>query len=86
MFHFGIPLLLLVFLWFCQTQTITIECLFIGRPLFLSFFQLCKYNSLRAGGPSFPMDMTWGRLILLSLSKKRPKNTFQAQVVQTTGD
>ena len=33
------------------------------------------------------MDMTWERLILLySLSKKRPKNTFQAQLVPTTGD
>ena len=32
------------------------------------------------------MDMTWGRLILLSLGKMRPKNTFQAQVVPTTGD
>ena len=31
------------------------------------------------------IDMTWGRLILLSLGKKRPKNAFQAQV-PTIGD
>ena len=30
------------------------------------------------------MDMTWKHLILLSLSKKRPKNIFQAQVVPAT--
>ena len=30
--------------------------------------------------------MTWGRLILLSIRRKRPKNTFQIQVVPTTGD
>ena len=36
-----------------------------------------------AVGLNFTMDMTWGRLILLSRSKKRPKNTFQAQVVPT---
>ena len=32
------------------------------------------------------MDMTWGCLILLSLSKKRRKNTFHAQLVTTYGD
>ena len=31
---------------------------------------------LSAVGPDFPMDMTWERLILLSLIKKRPKNIF----------
>ena len=33
----------------------------------------------------FIIDMTWGCLILPSLSKKRPKNTFQTQVVPTIG-
>ena len=28
-------------------------------------------------GLNFTIDMTWGRLILLSLSKKRPKNQYQ---------
>ena len=31
---------------------------------------------MSAVGPDFPMDMTWERLILLSLIKKRPKNIF----------
>ena len=39
-----------------------------------------------AAGQNFSLDMTWERLILLCLSKKRPKNTFQAQVVSTTGN
>ena len=33
-------------------------------------------QKLSALGPNFPMNMTWGRLILLSLSKKRPKSWF----------
>ena len=43
-------------------------------------------QKLSALGPNYPMNMTWGRLILLSLSKKQPKNTSQAQVVPITGD
>ena len=31
---------------------------------------------LSAVGPNFPMNLTWERLILLSLSKKWPKNIF----------
>ena len=36
---------------------------------------------LSAVGLNFTMEMTWGRLFLLSLSIERPKNTFPAQVV-----
>ena len=43
-------------------------------------------SKLSAVGLNFTMDMTWGRLILLSRIKKRPKNTFQAQVMPETGD
>ena len=31
-------------------------------------------------GLNVTIDMTWGRLILLSFSKKRAKNVFQAKV------
>ena len=31
---------------------------------------------MSAVGPNFPINMTWEHLILLSLSKKRPKNIF----------
>ena len=41
---------------------------------------------MSAVGLSFTMDLTLERLIQLNLSKKRSKNTFQAQVVPTTGD
>ena len=41
---------------------------------------------MSAGGLSFTMDLTLERLIQLFLSKKRSKNTFQAQVVPITGD
>ena len=37
-------------------------------------------------GLNFTMDMTWEHLILLSLSKKRPKNSFQAKGVPANGD
>ena len=37
-------------------------------------------------GPNFTMNLTWRRLILLSLVKNQPKNTFQAHMVPTTGD
>ena len=33
---------------------------------------------LSSVGLSFTMDMTWDRLILLSISEKQPKNIFQA--------
>ena len=44
------------------------------------------YPKLSAVGLNFTMDMTWERLILLSLSEKRPKNIFQAQGVPANGD
>ena len=34
----------------------------------------------------FSLDMTWVRLILLSLSKKQLKKHFQTQRVPATGD
>ena len=34
---------------------------------------------MSVAGPNFPMDTTWQRLILLSLSKKQPKQKFQTQ-------
>ena len=37
-------------------------------------------------GPISPMNMIWERLILLSLSKKRPKTFFQTPGVPATGD
>ena len=37
-------------------------------------------------GLDFTIDMTWGRLILLSLSKKRPKINLQTQGVPANGD
>ena len=37
-------------------------------------------------GLYFTIDMTWGCLILLSLSKKRPKTFFQTRGVPATGD
>ena len=37
-------------------------------------------------GLNFTIDMTWGRLILLSLSKKRPKINLQTQGVPINGD
>ena len=43
-------------------------------------------SKLSAKGLNFTMDMTWGRLTLLSLKKKRQKKTFQAKVVPTIGD
>ena len=41
---------------------------------------------MSAVGPNFTMDMSWGRLILVSLGKKRPQKNSQAQVVPATGD
>ena len=41
---------------------------------------------MSAVGPNFPINMTWEHLILLSLSKKRPKNSFQAKGVPANGD
>ena len=43
-------------------------------------------TKLGALEPIFTMDMPWERLVLLSLSKKRPKNNFQAKGVLATGD
>ena len=37
-------------------------------------------------GLNLPINMSWERLILLSLGKKRAKNIFQAQGVPATGD
>ena len=37
-------------------------------------------------GPNFPVDMTWERLLLLSLSKKRPKQHFLDKEVPPNND
>ena len=41
-------------------------------------------SKLSAVGPHFPIDMTWERLILLSLSRNNQKDIFHAQGVPAT--
>ena len=48
------------------------------KKLLLNRILITKLSAL---GPNYPMDMTWERLIPLSLSKNRLKNNFRKQTL-----